>query len=159
LDLFALQASAKRIEIGYAIAPDVPAMILGDATRLRQVIVNLVHNAVKFTPSGRISVEVRPLSPLPVTAVGASDPCAGLRTTLEFTVRDSGIGIPPDRLDRLFEAFSQIDSSATRRYGGTGLGLATCFGLVSQAGGRIELATDVTSGACFVVTLPRLDGA
>mgnify|MGYP000184203358 CR=1 FL=1 len=122
LDLFALQASSKRIEIGYTITPDVPGIILGDATRLRQVVVNLLHNAVKFTPSGRISVEVRRLSPIPVVSLSPDDCGGGQRTTLEFTVRDTGIGIPPDRLEHLFEAFSQVDSSNSRRYGGTGLG-------------------------------------
>lgn len=153
LDLFALQASSKRIEIGYTITPDVPGIILGDATRLRQVVVNLLHNAVKFTPSGRISVEVRRLSPIPVVSLSPDDCGGGQRTTLEFTVRDTGIGIPPDRLEHLFEAFSQVDSSNSRRYGGTGLGLATCRKLCEFMGGGIRAESTGAGGSAFVFTI------
>ncbi len=153
LDLFALQASSKRIEIGYTITPDVPRVLLGDATRLRQVVVNLLHNAVKFTPSGRISVEVRRLSPVPVVSLGTEDRGAGIRTTLEFTVRDTGIGIPPDRIEHLFEAFSQIDSSSTRRYGGTGLGLVTCRKLCEFMGGGIRAESTGAGGSTFIFTI------
>lgn len=153
LDLFALQASSKRIEIGYTITPDVPGTILGDATRLRQVVVNLLHNAVKFTPSGRVSVEVRRLSPLPVVAFSTDDRSAGIWTTLEFTVKDTGIGIPPDRLEHVFAAFSQIDSSNSRRYGGTGLGLATCRRLCEYMGGGIRAESTGAGGSTFVFTI------
>ncbi|MBL9211033.1 MAG: response regulator, partial [Opitutaceae bacterium] len=154
LDLFALQASAKRIELGYHIAPDVPGTLLGDATRLRQVVVNLVNNAVKFTPGGSVSVEVRrapgeaaAAEPAPVE-YGEPD---ALR--LEFTVRDTGIGIPPDRLDRLFRPFSQVDSSTTRKYGGTGLGLAISQRLCRLMGGDIRVESGPGGGTAFSFTI------
>ena len=154
LDLFALQASAKKLEIGYHMEPDVPAWILGDVTRLRQVIVNLVNNAVKFTPSGSISLEIRRATREP-TPLGfdpglVPDPA---RTILEFTVRDTGIGIPADRLDRLFKAFSQVDSSTTRKYGGTGLGLAICQRLTELMGGGIRVESKPGEGSAFIFTI------
>ncbi|MBL9199617.1 MAG: PAS domain S-box protein [Opitutaceae bacterium] len=154
LDLFALPAAAKGLELGYLIAPEVPPWIVGDVTRLRQVVVNLVNNAVKFTSAGSISVEVRraipgtqhpgfirSATPFPVDSV------------LEFTVRDTGIGIPPDRLDRLFRAFSQVDSSTTRKYGGTGLGLAICHRLCELMGGRICVESRPGHGSAFIFTI------
>jgi len=144
LDLFALQASAKRLEIVYHVDPSVPPWIVGDITRLRQVIVNLVNNAVKFTVSGSIAIEVNRL-PAPVTQ--------GARFVLEFSVRDSGIGIPPDRLDRLFKAFSQVDSSTTRKYGGTGLGLAISQRLCILMGGGIRVESTVGHGSSFLFTI------
>ncbi len=154
LDLFALQASAKKLELGYNTEPDVPVWILGDVTRLRQVIVNLVNNAVKFTPSGSISLEIRRATRAP-TPLGfdpglVPDPA---RVILEFTVRDTGIGIPPDRLDRLFKAFSQVDSSTTRKYGGTGLGLAICQRLTELMGGGIRVESAAGQGSAFIFTL------
>ena len=143
LDLFALQASAKKLELVYHIEAGVPPWILGDVTRLRQILVNLVNNAVKFTPRGNISIEVR--------SVPAVAPASGL--TLEFTVRDTGIGIPPDRLDRLFKAFSQIDSSTTRKYGGTGLGLVISQSLAALMGGSISVTSTVGYGAAFTFTI------
>ena len=154
LDLFALQASAKRIELGYHIAPDVPGALLGDATRLRQVLVNLVNNAIKFTPGGSVSVEVRRGSVEP--AIAAAAPLAALEPdtlSLEFTVRDTGIGIPPDRLDRLFRPFSQVDSSTTRKYGGTGLGLAISQRLCGLMGGNIRVENGADGGTAFIFTI------
>lgn len=154
LDLFALQASAKKLELTYHIATDVPAWIIGDVTRLRQVVVNLVNNAVKFTPGGSISVEVRraDLASAPLGfADGLPDDPARLR--LEFTIRDTGIGIPADRLDRLFKAFSQVDSSTTRKYGGTGLGLVICRRLVELMGGGIRVESTAGQGSSFIFTL------
>ena len=144
LDLFALQASAKKLEIVYHIEPDIPAWIMGDITRLRQVIVNLVNNAVKFTPSGSISIEVKRLSPAP---------SSNSRFMLEFTVHDTGIGIPKDRLDRLFKAFSQVDSSTTRKYGGTGLGLAISQRLSILMGGGIRVESVAGQGSSFIFTI------
>ncbi len=144
LDLFALQASAKKLEIVYHIAPEVPAWIMGDITRLRQVIVNLVNNAVKFTPGGSIAIEVHRL---------ATSSIAGSRFMLEFAVRDSGIGIPADRLDRLFKAFSQVDSSTTRKYGGTGLGLAISQRLSILMGGGIRVESTLGQGSSFIFTI------
>jgi PAS domain S-box-containing protein len=147
LDLFALQASAKKIEIGYHLAPNVPAWIVGDVTRLRQVLVNLFNNAVKFTPSGSIFIEVRRLGAEPV---GLSDYNP---VRLEFAVRDTGIGIPPDRLDRLFKAFSQVDSSTTRKFGGTGLGLVICQRLSQLMGGDIRVESTPGTGSAFIFTI------
>ncbi|MDP3070071.1 MAG: ATP-binding protein [Opitutaceae bacterium] len=154
LDLFALQAAAKKIELGYLIAPEVPPWIVGDVTRVRQVIVNLVNNAVKFTPHGSISVEVRRAAPgaeTPGFARSATPFPAD--TVIEFTVRDTGIGIPADRIDRLFRAFSQVDSSTTRKYGGTGLGLAISHRLCELMGGRIRVESRVGHGSSFIFTI------
>ncbi|MSU23820.1 MAG: response regulator [Opitutus sp.] len=154
LDLFALQASAKKLELGYLVEPDVPAWIMGDVTRLRQIIVNLVNNAVKFTPSGSISVQarrvVREPTPLGFAPAVETDPS---RFILEFTVRDTGIGIPADRVDRLFKAFSQIDSSTTRKYGGTGLGLAISQRISQLMGGAIRVESAPGAGAAFIFTI------
>ena len=154
LDLFALQAAAKKLEIGYYMAPDVPSWIVGDVTRLRQVLVNLVNNAVKFTPSGSISVEIRRAvrdpAPLGFDPGIVPDPSKAL---LEFTIRDTGIGIPQDRLDRLFKAFSQVDSSTTRKYGGTGLGLAICQRLTQLMGGDIRVESTQGQGSAFIFTI------
>jgi PAS domain S-box-containing protein len=147
LDLFALQASVKGVELGFAIAPGVPAWIIGDVTRLRQVVVNLVNNAVKFTPSGSISVEVRPLP------ADADRPIAAGRVRLEFRISDTGIGIPPDRIGLLFKAFSQVDSSTTRKYGGTGLGLAICQRLCQLMEGSIRVESQPGSGSVFTLNL------
>ncbi|MCW2845372.1 MAG: multi-sensor hybrid histidine kinase, partial [Nocardioides sp.] len=113
LDLVAAQAAAQGLDLAVEIDPDVPPVVEGDVTRLRQVLVNLLTNAVKFTAEGEVVVTVR--------VVDATDT---ERPTLAFAVRDTGVGIPADRMDRLFRSFSQVDSSTTRVYGGTGLGLA-----------------------------------
>jgi len=147
LDLFALQASAKGVELGFAVAPGVPAWIMGDVTRLRQVVVNLVNNAVKFTPSGSISVEVRPAAPDPIRPLPAG------RIRLEITVSDTGIGIPPDRVGILFKAFSQVDSSTTRKYGGTGLGLAICQRLCQLMDGDVRVKSAPGAGSVFTLTI------
>ena len=154
LDLFALQAAAKKVEIGYHIAPDVPTWILGDVTRLRQVLVNLINNAVKFTPSGSVSVVVqRARRKAEIIGFTPGDELAADRTLLEFTVRDTGIGIPPDRIDRLFRAFSQVDSSTTRKYGGTGLGLAISQRLCQLMGGDIRVESGLGRGTCCIFTI------
>jgi CheY-like chemotaxis protein len=127
---------------------------VGDVTRLRQVIVNLVNNAVKFTPAGSISLEVRRAhrerAPLGFDSGLREDPS---RIILEFTVRDTGIGIPADRMDRLFQAFSQVDSSTTRKYGGTGLGLAICARLTQLMGGAIRVESVPGHGSAFIFTI------
>lgn len=139
IDIFALQAAGKGIEIAYSIAPGVPSWIVGDITRLRQVLVNLVNNAVKFTPSGHITLEVGL----------ASTPHPDGTIHLEFLICDTGIGIPADRLNALFKPFSQVDSSTTRKYGGTGLGLAICDRLVQLMGGAIDVASELGHGSRF----------
>jgi PAS domain S-box-containing protein len=143
LDLFAVQASAKKLDLTYSLGADVPPWIKGDVTRLRQVVVNLVNNAIKFTPGGSIAITVKPLTH--ETGDGA--------TLLEFAVRDTGIGIPPDRVGRLFKAFSQVDSSTTRKYGGTGLGLAICQRLCQLMGGDVRVESVVGEGSTFFFTL------
>jgi CheY-like chemotaxis protein len=124
LDLAAPAAAEKGLELGYLMDEGVPAAIVGDVTRLRQILANLLSNAVKFTEEGEVVVSV------------AAVPKEGA-TELHFAVRDTGIGIPADRMDRLFQSFSQVDSSTTRRYGGTGLGLAISRRLCGMMGGRI----------------------
>jgi PAS domain S-box-containing protein len=155
LDLFAVQAGLKKLELSYVIDPAVPAWISGDVTRLRQVLVNLINNAVKFTPSGTVSIEVRahPDSPpsLPLAKDSGAPFLASLH--LEFTVRDTGIGIPPDRIDRLFQPFSQVDSSTTRKYGGTGLGLVICQRLCTLMGGEINVQSVRGQGSTFTFTI------
>jgi signal transduction histidine kinase/DNA-binding response OmpR family regulator/HPt (histidine-containing phosphotransfer) domain-containing protein len=121
LELLAGRAAEKGLELAYLIAPQTPEMIVGDVTRLRQILVNLLSNAVKFTERGEVVVSVE-AERLPLSDSG--DSSEGLNHELRFAVRDTGIGIPPDRVDRLFRSFSQVDASTTRRYGGTGLGLA-----------------------------------
>jgi PAS domain S-box-containing protein len=148
LDLFAPTAAAKRLEIGYHVEPDVPPWIVGDVTRLRQVIVNLVNNAIKFTPSGSISIQVRRI---PLDASVRATPAGRMR--LEITVQDTGIGIPPDRIDRLFKAFSQVDSSTTRKYGGTGLGLAICQRLCQLMNGDIRVESTLGKGSTFTIAI------
>jgi two-component system, sensor histidine kinase len=121
---------------------DMPSTVIGDATRLRQILVNLLGNAIKFTERGRVQLTVR------------GNETAANRTTLEFTVSDSGIGIDPGVLDRLFKPFSQADTSMSRRYGGTGLGLAISQRIANAMGGAIEVQSTVGRGSTFRLTLP-----
>jgi signal transduction histidine kinase/CheY-like chemotaxis protein/HPt (histidine-containing phosphotransfer) domain-containing protein len=132
-----VKAEEKGLELLYRIDPDVPDRLLGDPGRLRQVLVNLVGNAVKFTHSGEVEVTVS-------RAPSRSD---GLR--LRFSVRDTGIGIPADKQAGIFEAFTQADSSVTRQFGGTGLGLAISARLVAMIGGQIEVRSEEGHGCCF----------
>jgi PAS domain S-box-containing protein len=142
IDVVAPAAADKRLELLYLLERDVPAWIVGDGTRLRQILVNLLSNAVKFTDRGEVCIIVsRVAGP-------------GEATALQFTVRDTGIGIPADRMGHLFQAFSQADASVTRRYGGTGLGLAICARLVALAGGEIWAESDEGRGSTFHFTVP-----
>jgi PAS domain S-box-containing protein len=147
LDLLSVSAGAKKLELVYQIDDDVPSWIQGDVTRLRQILVNLVNNAVKFTPAGSVAITVRRLPP---AVVSETNPDA---LTLEFSVTDTGIGIPADRLNRLFRPFSQVDSSTTRKFGGTGLGLAICHRLCTLMGGEISVTSTPGSGSTFRFTL------
>ena len=142
IDIFALQAAAKDIELAYHISPNVPAAIMGDITRLRQIMVNLMNNAVKFTPRGFVTIEV-------TTPPRAAQPGPDEKLLLDFFVTDTGIGIPPDRLGLLFKPFSQVDSSTTRKYGGTGLGLAICDRLCQLMGGSIDVSSTPGVGSRF----------
>ena len=145
IELLGLKAQEKKLDLVYLIEPDVPTWIHGDLTRLRQILVNLISNALKFTERGEIFVSVRKTVIAAPAAAVAHRGSAGL----EVCVQDSGIGIPPDRLDRLFQAFSQVDSSTARRYGGTGLGLAICKRLVEAMGGKLWVESEPGVGARF----------
>jgi PAS domain S-box-containing protein len=149
LDLLAPRADAKRIELLHRVAEDVPAAVDVDAGRLRQVLTNLIGNAIKFTDRGEVSVNLRRLPDLQVSpAHTGPDMC-----TLEFTVRDTGIGIAPENHPKLFRAFSQVDESTTRRYSGTGLGLAISRNLVELMGGTIELTSELGRGTTLTFTI------
>lgn len=137
LDLFAVKANKMGIDLIYQIDFKVPATIIGDSLRLRQVITNLVSNAVKFTQQGEIFIGVRLQN------------VNGNKASLGFEVRDSGIGIPADKIGRLFKAFSQVDSSTTRKYGGTGLGLVICEKLIALMQGGISVESEVGKGTKF----------
>ena len=153
IELFAVQAFAKHLELVFHIDRQVPQNILGDVTRLRQVLINLINNAVKFTAHGSISVEVR-LAPDDPVELGVPPG----RILIEFRVQDTGIGIPPDRLHRLFKVFSQVDSSTTRKFGGTGLGLAICERLCTLMGGSIRVESTQGVGSCFIFTIQTEPG-
>jgi PAS domain S-box-containing protein len=142
LEIVAPRAWEKEIELGCLIDEDAPAGIIGDEDRLRQVLLNLLSNAIKFTEAGEVFV-----------LIGA-EPIRPGSYRLELSVRDTGIGIAPDRMDRLFESFSQVDASTTRRFGGTGLGLAISKRLVELMGGTISVHSDQEVGSTFRIALP-----
>ena len=142
LDIVAPRAWEKEIELGCLIDEDVPAGIVGDAARLRQVLLNLVSNAVKFTEEGEVVVQV------------GAEPTGASSYRIELAVRDTGVGIPEDRMDRLFTSFSQVDASTTRRYGGTGLGLAISKRLVELMGGTMWVESEEGEGSTFHIGLP-----
>ena len=156
LDLLAPQAANKGLEVGYWIDEDVPATIMGDATRLRQILVNLVANAIKFTDKGEVWVTVAssavPSSSHPSNSLGSEQDTEDERE-LCFAVHDTGIGIHQQQIPQLFYAFSQLDSSTTRRYGGTGLGLAISRRLVELMGGTMWAESDVGVGSTFYFTM------
>ena len=161
LDLLAPRAAEKQIDLAYQMDDDVPPTVIGDVTRLRQVLVNLLGNAIKFTSKGEVSVEVRvSKSSTPAPKAGAlplivkfDAPPAAASVELHFSVRDTGIGIPPDKIDRLFKSFSQVDASTTRHYGGTGLGLAISKSLAELMGGRMWVESAVAKGSTFQFTI------
>jgi len=140
--LVAVKAHEKGLEIVVAIESDVPKALRGDDGRLRQVLGNLLINAIKFTPSGEIVLSARKTAATERTV------------TIRFEVRDSGVGIPPEVQSRLFQAFSQADASTTRRFGGTGLGLAISRWIVELMGGRIGVESAEGKGATFWVEIP-----
>lgn len=146
VELVASKAAEKGIELACRINPDVPAAIIGDPVRLKQILMNLLNNAVKFTDVGEVVLTVSTMTP------EASSPDEN--TLLTFSVRDTGIGIPADRMDRLFKSFSQVDASTTRRYGGTGLGLVITKRLVELKGGEISVESKVGEGTVFSFTIP-----
>jgi len=161
LDLLATKAAGKKLDLAYQVDDEIPAKVIGDVTRLRQVLVNLIGNGVKFTPVGEVVVQVKGLS---------SSGNDGTKTTpgfqpvvtqpsptawqLHFSVRDTGIGIPVDRLARLFKPFSQADASITRQFGGTGLGLAISRRLVEIMRGKMWVESTPQKGSTFHFIAP-----
>ena len=141
MSLLRLRATQTAVDLDCVIQPEVPETVIGDPIRLRQVIMNLVGNAIKFTHRGRVSLRASVKS------------TSGAWTVLDFEVDDTGIGIPPDKLDSIFEAFSQADGSMTRRFGGTGLGLTISSRLVSLMGGQISVESCQGKGSSFRFTI------
>jgi len=141
LQVVAPKLSNTNLELTYAVDASTPRLIVGDAGRLRQILVNLIANAIKFTPAGEVGVTV---------AARAMD---APHHEIHFAVRDTGIGISPAQFDRLFKVFSQVDASTTRRYGGTGLGLAICKRLAELMGGRIWAESEPGQGSTFHFTI------
>lgn len=145
IDLVAVRAAEKGIELACRVEPDTPAGVVGDPTRLKQILLNLLSNAVKFTDAGEVALTV---------SCPAPEAVPGERTLLHFEVSDTGIGIPADRMDRLFRSFSQVDASTTRRFGGTGLGLVITKRLVELMGGEIAVESETGQGSIFTFTIP-----
>jgi len=143
LDLVAAKAAQKKLELGYLIDRSVPTTAIGDSTRLRQILINLLSNAVKFTETGEVVVSVIakknsvPANSTEPPAINGELTAINQAYEILFAVKDTGIGIPGDRMDRLFKSFSQVDSSTSRQYGGTGLGLAISKRLAEMMGGRM----------------------
>jgi two-component system sensor histidine kinase/response regulator len=134
-----IHAAKKGLTLLLQVQPETPDMVTGDPNRLRQILVNLIGNAIKFTHEGQIVITVEPSS--------------DITTGLHFTVHDPGIGIPPEKQSMIFEAFTQVDGSSTRRAGGTGLGLAIAARLVGLMGGRIWIESNATAGSTFHFTV------
>ena len=140
-ELMAVRAYEKRLEVATLIEHDVPTSVAGDPTRLRQILINLMGNAIKFTAAGEVVVRV------------TRDEETPERVAVRFTVSDTGVGIPADRRDRLFKSFSQVDAATTRRFGGTGLGLAICKRLAEAMQGRIGVESQPGKGSTFWFTV------
>jgi signal transduction histidine kinase/ligand-binding sensor domain-containing protein/DNA-binding response OmpR family regulator len=148
LDVFADKAGKLGLDLVYQIDANVPAQIVGDSLRLRQVLMNLVSNAIKFTKKGEIFVGVH-----------LNKTKADGNIELRFEVRDTGIGIPADKIERLFKAFSQVDSSTSRKYGGTGLGLVICEKIINLMGGKITVQSEEDKGTRFIFNILSAPGA
>ena len=139
LDLLSSKGDEKGLELLYELSGTCPAFVNGDITRVRQILLNLVNNAIKFTEKGEVIIKVQSVTDQP--------------NHLHFSVKDTGIGIPADRIDRLFKSFSQVDASTTRKYGGTGLGLAICKHLTELMNGEIWVESITGRGTTFHFTL------
>jgi signal transduction histidine kinase len=147
----AFSALQKNIQLVTELPPDLPPKVFGDDGRLRQVLLNLLGNAIKFTPQGTVTLAVKAK-----TQDGAAK--------LHVCVRDTGIGIPQDQINKIFDAFAQVDTSSTRQFGGTGLGLAICTQLVQAMGGRLWAESEIGKGSAFyfdlqVGVVPQINGA
>jgi len=145
IDIVTSNAAEKGLNLAYDVKTDVPEFVVGDVARLRQVLTNLLGNAVKFTEKGEVTASVSLLR---------AEDSDGRPNEILFSIRDTGIGIPTDRLDRLFQFFSQVDASTTRKYGGTGLGLAISSRLVELMHGRIWAQSESGQGSTFYVSIP-----
>ncbi len=141
LDLLAEKAAGKMLNLAYLIDEGVPAVVVGDITRLRQILVNLLNNAIKFTDKGEVVIQVS-------SCLVEND-----QYELQFSVRDTGIGIPQNKIDKLFKSFSQVDTSTTRIYGGTGLGLAISQQIALNMGGAMWVESEVRKGSTFYFTI------
>lgn len=143
--LFEEQAARKALDVRVLIGPEVPASVTGDPARVRQVVANLVGNALKFTHQGEVTLRISVVSQTP-------------KLLLRCEVQDSGVGIAPQHLSRIFESFTQVDGSTTRKYGGTGLGLAICKRLIELMGGQIGVQSTEGVGSTFWFLLPQGPG-
>ena len=152
LDLVAAKAAEKNLDLAYQIEPNTPKYIYGDITRSRQILVNLLSNAVKFTPSGEVVVSVS-AQELTTDIAQSESPITNPQYEIKFSVKDTGIGIPRDRMDVLFKPFTQVDSSTTRKFGGTGLGLAISKRLCEMMGGKMWVESEVAQGSEFSFTI------
>jgi PAS domain S-box-containing protein len=141
LDLVTSSTYEKKLGLYFQVDPRIPLRITGDLTRLRQILVNLVGNAIKFTPKGEVVIRVNQLE------------ISGDKSTLEFSIRDTGVGIPDEKIELLFKPFSQVDASTTRKFGGTGLGLAICAKLIGLMKGKIWVKSTVGNGTEFFFTI------
>lgn len=150
--VFTAPIRQKRLYVQWDVDPDVPAVVLGDEARIRQVLLNLVGNAVKFTDEGGIQLAVSRAAPLPAASDG-TDTTEEEKVELAFTVTDTGIGIRQAELASLFQPFYQAESSGDRRHGGTGLGLAISKTLVELMGGRIAVSSEPGAGTCVSFTI------
>ncbi|MEO0755410.1 MAG: CHASE2 domain-containing protein [Cyanobacteria bacterium J06648_16] len=158
LDIVAPRAVDKGLELVYAIDPDTPSVIVSDPVRLRQILLNLLGNAVKFTEAGEVTLHIRPI---PLEQAASAQPSRGISAisrlntraaqdcAIQFSIRDTGIGIPVDRMHKLFKPFSQVSSSTTRKYGGTGLGLAISKRLAETFNGRLWVESQLGKGSVF----------
>ena len=133
------------IDLSYSISPEADHVLLGDPVRLNQILINLINNALKFTHVGEINVKVN------LEKENDTD------HWIRFEVNDTGMGIPPEKVDHIFDSFTQADESVTRRYGGTGLGLAISAAIAKRHGGRISVTSELNIGTCFLVRIPLLD--
>lgn len=147
IELLAPRARDKGLEIGWLAAPDIPRTVIGDEMRVRQILMNLIGNAIKFTERGGVALTLQ-------LAPGTAREDGGRETALRFAVRDTGPGVPPDAIERIFAEFEQAEQGPARRHSGTGLGLAISKRLVDEMGGRISVASVPGAGATFTVDLP-----
>ena len=146
VDLLNVKAHEKKLEIIFCPSPGLPSVINGDPVRIRQVLVNLLGNAIKFTEKGEICIEIK-------QTAGSYENNGRQYCPLSITVKDSGIGIASEKVNKIFEGFTQADSSTTRKYGGTGLGLTISKSLAELMGGSLTVTSEIGSGSTFTLQL------